>query len=48
MAVTIDEKIADVNAMEKDSDSNIRVADVVHISATPEQEAKVLAKIDRL
>ena len=49
MSGTIDEKIAaaDVDAEEKDSDSNIKVSDLVHVSATPEQEARVLAKVDR-
>jgi len=33
---------------ETDSDSDIQVADIIHVHATPEQEAKVLKKIDRL
>jgi hypothetical protein len=33
---------------ETDSDSDIQVADIIHVHATPEQEARVLKKIDRL
>ncbi|KAK4888351.1 hypothetical protein LTR27_012760 [Elasticomyces elasticus] len=45
----MDEKIAaaDVGAMEKGSESDIKVGDLIEVHATPEEEAKVLAKIDR-
>lgn len=33
---------------ETDSDSDIQVADIIHVHATAEQEARVLKKIDRL
>jgi len=43
----MDKKIVptDVGAMEKDS---FDIGVIVNVSATPEEEAKVLAKIDRL
>ena len=31
-----------------DGDSDIQVADIIHVHATPEQEARVLKKIDQL
>jgi hypothetical protein len=33
---------------ETDSGSDIQLADVLHVQTTPEQEARVLKKIDRL
>jgi hypothetical protein len=45
-----DEKhaIATPQVGETDSDADIQVAGIIHVHATPEQEAKVLRKIDRL
>jgi hypothetical protein len=50
MAEPIDEKsaVADYDTQEKDSATDIQIADLVHVSATHEEETRVLRKIDRL
>ena len=47
--MTDEKKATDTpQVVETDSDSDIQVADIIHVHATAEQEAKVLKKIDRL
>lgn len=50
MSATKDEKDAtlDSDIREKSHDADIQIGDLIHVSATADQEAKVLAKIDRL
>ena len=42
------EKTAPQEILESDGHSDIQVGDILHVHATPEQEARVLKKIDRL
>jgi hypothetical protein len=42
------EVVTSPQVVDTDSDSDIQVADIIHVHPTAEQEAKVLKKIDRL